>query len=112
MIRQERIWRRLGFGGTIGLGRYHYEENLMSTDAESLYQAAMKLPEDERFLLANRLLETVEDEREPGYEEAWAAEITRRMEEVENGTAEMIPWEEVQAKLYEGLDESPDTPHP
>lgn len=83
----------------------------MTTDAESLYQEALKLPEDERFLLANRLLETVEGEREPGYEEAWAAEISRRIEEVENGTAETLSWEEVRAKLREGLDESSDTPH-
>ena len=80
----------------------------MSTDAESLYQAALKLSEDEQYDLAYRLLESVEGEREPGYEEAWAAEIARRIEEVENGTAEMLTWEEVRAKLREGLDESPD----
>lgn len=80
----------------------------MSTDAENLYQAALKLPDDERFLLANRLLESVEGERDPDYEEAWAAEIARRVEEIENGTAEMLSWEEVRAKLREGLDESPD----
>jgi len=83
----------------------------MSTDAESLYQAALKLPDGERFMLANRLLESVEGGRDPDYDEAWAAEIGRRIEEVENGTVEMIPWEEVRAKLYEGLDECPDTPH-
>lgn len=80
----------------------------MSTDAESLYQAALHLPEDERFLLANRLLESVEGERDPDYDEAWAAEIGRRIEEIENGTAKMIPWEEVRARLREGLDESAD----
>jgi len=83
----------------------------MSTDAESLYQAALNLPEDERFHLASRLMESVEGERDPDYEEAWGAEIARRIEEVENGTAEMIPWEEVRAKLREGLDEFPDSPH-
>ncbi|HUY93192.1 MAG TPA: addiction module protein [Pirellulales bacterium] len=81
----------------------------MSTDAESLYQAALRLPEDERFLLANRLLDSVEAERDPDYEEAWAAEIGRRIEEIDNGTAEMIPWEEVQARLRRGLDDPADS---
>ncbi len=76
----------------------------MSTDAENLYQAALKLPEEERFHLASRLLETVEGQRDPDYEEAWSAEIARRIEEIDNGTAKMIPWEEVRAKLREGLD--------
>lgn len=82
----------------------------MSTDAESLYQAALNLPEGERFHLASRLMESVEGERDPGWEEAWSKEIARRIEEVENGTVEMIPWEEVRAKLREGLDEFPDSP--
>ncbi len=80
----------------------------MSTDAESLYQAALKLPDNERFMLANRLLESVEGERDADYEEAWAAEIARRIEEIDNGTAKMIPWDEVRARLREGLDESAD----
>lgn len=80
----------------------------MSTDAENLYQAALKLSGDERSQLAYRLLDSIEGERDPDYEEAWAAEIARRVEEIENGTAEMLSWEEVRAKLREGLDESPD----
>ncbi len=80
----------------------------MSTEAENLYQAALKLPEDERYYLASRLLESVEGERDPDYEEAWSAEIARRIEEIDNGTAKMIPWEEVQAKLREKLNGAAD----
>ena len=84
----------------------------MSTDAESLYQAALNLPEDERFHLASRLMESVEGERDPDYEEAWGAEIARRVEEIDNGTAKMVSWEEVRAQLREGLDESEDALNP
>lgn len=80
----------------------------MTTEAESLYQAALKLTQDERYHLAYRLLDSVEAERDPDYEEAWAAEIARRIEEIDNGTAKMIPWEEVRGRLYEGLDDSAD----
>ena len=73
----------------------------MSTDAENIYQAALKLPDDERFMLANRLLESVEGERDADYEEAWAAEIARRIEEIDNGTAKMIPWEDVKRMIHE-----------
>ncbi len=73
----------------------------MSTDAENLYQAALKLPEDERYYLASRLLESVEGQRDPDYEEAWSEEIRRRVEEIDNGTAEMIPWEEVKRMMNE-----------
>ena len=73
----------------------------MSTDAENLYQAALKLSGDDRYHLAYRLLESIEGERDPGYEEAWAAEIARRVEEIDNGTAKMIPWEEVKRMIHE-----------
>jgi putative addiction module component (TIGR02574 family) len=84
----------------------------MSTDAETLYQAALKLSDDERYYLASRLMESVEGERDPDYEEAWAAEIARRVEEIDNGTAKMFSWEEVRAQLREGLDESENASNP
>ena len=37
----------------------------MNTDAENLYQAALKLPGDERYHLAYRLLDSLEVERAP-----------------------------------------------
>ena len=73
----------------------------MSTDVESLYQAALKLPGDERFHLASRLLQSVEAERDPDYEEAWSKEIARRIEEVENGSVETVSWEQVKRMIHE-----------
>jgi putative addiction module component (TIGR02574 family) len=46
-------------------------------------------------------MESVEEQRDPDYEAAWGAEIARRIEEVENGTVEMIPWEEVKQMMDE-----------
>jgi putative addiction module component (TIGR02574 family) len=37
-------------------------------------------------------------------EAAWAAEIERRVREIDSGDVKTIPWEEVRAKLYARLD--------
>jgi putative addiction module component (TIGR02574 family) len=73
----------------------------MSDDAEHIYRKALKLTEDERILLAARLFKGVEAERDPDYEEAWAAEIARRIDELDNGTAVPNSWDEVKRRIHE-----------
>lgn len=46
-------------------------------------------------------MESFEAERDPDWEEAWSAEIARRVEEIDNGTAEMMSWEEVERRIHE-----------
>ncbi len=41
--------------------------------------------------------------KEEGYEEAWKAEIARRIKEIDEGKVKMIPIEEVLKKLREQL---------
>lgn len=65
------------------------------TPADDIYQRALQLPEDVRADLAYVLLESLEPEvREEGYEEAWAAEIARRIKSLEDGTSTTTPWRE------------------
>jgi putative addiction module component (TIGR02574 family) len=71
------------------------------TTAERLLQEAMQLSSDERELLAIELFASLE--KEPGYDEAWEAEIERRLKEIDDGTVEMIPGEQVMAELQERL---------
>jgi putative addiction module component (TIGR02574 family) len=73
----------------------------MNTDAENLYQAALKLSGDERYHLAYRLLESVEGQRDSDYDEAWSKEITRRIEEVERGVVQTVSWEQVKRMIHE-----------
>jgi putative addiction module component (TIGR02574 family) len=40
---------------------------------------------------------------DPDVEEAWDAEILRRIEEMESGTVEGIPWSEVRKRLFRDL---------
>jgi hypothetical protein len=37
---------------------------------------------------------------EPDVEAAWSAEIKRRLAEIDAGTVELIPWEDVRAELF------------
>jgi putative addiction module component (TIGR02574 family) len=68
----------------------------MSTDAESIYQAAMRLSEDERVQLAGRLLEGADPGLNPEWETAWREEILRRDAELQSGAVQAVPWSELQ----------------
>ncbi|MFN0094745.1 MAG: addiction module protein [Dehalococcoidia bacterium] len=65
-------------------------------DAAGVLEQALALPEDERWMIAHELLESVPEwgPKEPGYDEAWAEEIKRRVAELDAG-APTVPWEEV-----------------
>ena len=73
----------------------------MSTAAEDLLAQALKLAPEDREMVAAELMGSLE--KDPGYDDAWAAEIKRRVEEIDNGAAELVPWEEVRDRLYERL---------
>jgi putative addiction module component (TIGR02574 family) len=70
----------------------------MSTLVEELSQKARQLPAEERIQLAEELLATVQ-EVDSEVEAAWDEEIRRRLTEIENGTAKLIPAEEVFAEV-------------
>jgi putative addiction module component (TIGR02574 family) len=64
-----------------------------------LLQSALQLPEDDRLALATELLESVEGPEDPEWSAAWAAELDRRVREIDEGRAKAVPWAEVKAKL-------------
>lgn len=72
----------------------------MSQNVRDLYQKAAELPPNERAELAGLLLESLDDERSPAAEEAWAAEIERRMSEYRAGRIKTVSWQEVRAHLH------------
>jgi putative addiction module component (TIGR02574 family) len=78
----------------------------MEQNLNDVFEVAVKLPEHDRATLAGLLLETLEPESEPGVEAAWSEEIKRRVSEVRNGSVELVPWEEVRAKLLAIVNES------
>ncbi len=72
----------------------------MSRLSEGLYRKALDLDESERAALAARLIESLDTELEGGVKAAWPAEVERRMEELDSGKAQSIPWGEVRASLF------------
>jgi len=73
----------------------------MGPEARKIFEAALALSPDEREVIAVELLASLDGERDPGVDEAWAAEIKRRAERLLAGESKGIPWEEVRARLFE-----------
>jgi putative addiction module component (TIGR02574 family) len=67
------------------------------TTAEEIEAAAMHLTVHERARLAERLIASLDEDSE--IEQAWAAEIDRRIQAYESGDTTLIPAEEVFAKI-------------
>jgi len=72
----------------------------MAKSARQVFEEAMKLDPEERATLMRLLIESVDAEAEDGGEDAWRVEIERRMAELDSGTVQTIPWEELRARLY------------
>jgi putative addiction module component (TIGR02574 family) len=70
----------------------------MSTLVEQLSLKARQLSPEERVQLAEELLATVH-EPDAEVDAAWEEEIRRRIAEVDDGTARLVPAEEVFAEL-------------
>lgn len=89
----QRHWRV----GPVNLHPLH-EGIRMSTLIEELSMKARALSPGERVQLAEELLATVQ-EPDAEIEAAWDEEIQRRVAEIDNGTAKLVPAEEVFAEL-------------
>jgi putative addiction module component (TIGR02574 family) len=61
----------------------------MSNDLEIVEAQALKLSPEERAQLADRLIASLFEDSE--IEDTWAAEVERRIEEIESGRAKPIP---------------------
>jgi len=72
----------------------------MGNSAQKLYEEAMRLDPKERAELTGLLIESLEPESDPGVEEAWVAEVERRLAELDSGAVKTIPWDELRSKLY------------
>jgi putative addiction module component (TIGR02574 family) len=65
---------------------------------ESILEDALKLSQDERELLAEHILCSIQPD--PGWEEAWTAELDRRVARIESGVDKPIPWREVERRVF------------
>jgi len=78
---------------------------------DEVFSTALSLPLRERAELAHALLVSLHDEEEEAsgadaeVEAAWAAEIERRARAVEDGTATLVEWDTVRARIEARLKE-------
>jgi putative addiction module component (TIGR02574 family) len=78
----------------------------MSTRADTILGTALALPPDERAWLAAELIASLDEGENAEIEAAWAAEIERRIAEVEAGEAETVSWEEARTRIRATLAKS------
>jgi putative addiction module component (TIGR02574 family) len=71
----------------------------MKREAAEILKDALALPIEARAALAGSLLESLDAEVDENVEADWAAEITRRVAELDSGAVKTIPWAEVRRRL-------------
>lgn len=76
----------------------------MSPALPDLLKQALALPVDERAALANALLDSLEG-KDQSVQEAWDAEVARRMEDLKSGKAVTVAWEELHYELLAMVNE-------
>ena len=71
----------------------------MSDNFAEILLAALSLPEEDRAMLADHLLESLTPPNQKEIDAAWADEVERRIREIDEGKVEMIDGELVMQKL-------------
>lgn len=67
---------------------------MMDKTYEDITQDALSLPTSSRVILAEQLLESLEDRDQKRIETLWATEIERRLADYDQGKVTAIPGEE------------------
>ncbi|MCK4400995.1 addiction module protein [bacterium] len=71
--------------------------------AEKVYEEALDLPTDDRLKLIDKLLHSTNLPIQMDIDKAWALEVEKRSKQIEEGTAKLIPGEEVFLKIKNRL---------
>ena len=75
----------------------------MATTVEKLVEQAMMLPGESRARLADLLVESLDAEDLGRIDRLWAAEATRRRDEVRAGLVDTVPGEEALRRVRDSL---------
>jgi putative addiction module component (TIGR02574 family) len=72
----------------------------MTSVAQQLFLKALDLREDDRAELAGLLIESLDLHPEEDVEAAWSEEIRKRMDALDSGRVQPVPWEEAEALIF------------
>ena len=78
--------------------RTAYNRDMLRSPAELLSEA-LHLPIEARAALADSLLDSLDAEVDPNAEEAWRDEMYRRLQEIDSGSVQLIPWHDAKRRL-------------
>ena len=71
----------------------------MNTQAQHVLKFALGLPETDRAELAASLIESLDTTVDENRDAAWSVEIKRRLESIDRGEVELVPWEDVMREM-------------
>lgn len=74
-----------------------YNSGMSSRNA--VLAEALQLPPEERADVAKRLIASLDGPADEDVEAAWLAEVERRLQDVDRGTAKVEPWDAVRERL-------------
>jgi putative addiction module component (TIGR02574 family) len=77
------------------------EIKMSNITVEGIIEQALKKPEKERALIAERLISSLDSANDKDVELAWQKEIEKRLKEIDSGIVRCIPWEDVRERLYQ-----------
>jgi putative addiction module component (TIGR02574 family) len=76
----------------------------MVRDAAEVLRDALALPDDVRGALIDCLIESLDRTIDEGAEEAWRNEILQRLQQIDSGAVQLLPWQEARQRLRSSLD--------
>jgi putative addiction module component (TIGR02574 family) len=79
----------------------------MTSSAQRLLQDVLALPEDERLEFASEIIASVDGPHDADWEEAWLAELDRRVEAAKSRGEVSASWIGARARILERLAEAP-----
>jgi putative addiction module component (TIGR02574 family) len=77
---------------------------LVSREVTELLRKVLELSVTDRAELAGSLIETLDRIKEKSVEDAWEAEIVRRMEDLDSGRIKPVPHDEVLRRLDSAIE--------
>ena len=61
---------------------------------------ALALPADARAELIDSLIDSLDHLIDDGADEAWKEEIDRRLQQIDSGAVDLVPWEVARRRLH------------
>jgi putative addiction module component (TIGR02574 family) len=69
---------------------------------QAILEQALKLSPAERADVAEQLIASLDEGPDVDVEKAWQEEVRRRLQQIDRGEVQTIPWEQVRRQLRHG----------